>query len=78
MHPLAKYNQLFNNLKENAKISNPDLVNDFDNVEDKIAWIQLNLKYFIEMYKDNGLHVDILQNNFYQYCVERDNWVLLI
>ena len=30
------------------------------------------------MYTNNALHVDILQNNFYQYCLERDNWVLLI
>ena len=51
-------------------------MNKLDNVEDKIAWIQFHLKYTIEMYRDNALHVDTLQNNFYQYCLERDNWVL--
>ena len=30
------------------------------------------------MYTNNALQVDILQNNFYQYCLERDNWILLI
>ena len=30
------------------------------------------------MYRDNALHVDTLQNNFYQYFLERENWVLLI
>ena len=77
-YPLAKYNQLPENLKQNAKIANPDLVNDLDNVEDKIAWLQLHLKYTIEMYTNNALQVDLLQINFYQYCLERDNWVLLI
>ena len=44
-------------------------MNDLDNVEDKIAWMQLHLKYTIEMYTDNAVHVDILQNNFQQYCL---------
>ena len=30
------------------------------------------------MYSDNSVHVDTLQNNFQQYCLETDNWVLLI
>ena len=30
------------------------------------------------MYTNNALQVDILQNNFYQHCLERNNWVLLI
>ena len=30
------------------------------------------------MYRDNAVHFDTLQNNFQQYCLERDNWVLLI
>ena len=77
-YPLKKYNNLLINLQQNAKIANPDLVNDLDNVEDKIAWIQLHLKYTIEIYRDNAIHVDTLQNNFQQYCLERDNWVLLI
>ena len=76
-YPHAKYDQLPDNLKQNAKIANSDLVNDLDNVEDKIAWIQLHLKYTIEMYTNNALQVDILQNNFYQYCLERNNWVFL-
>ena len=40
--------------------------------------MQLHLKYTIEMYTDNALHVDTLQNNFQQYCLEKDIWVLLI
>ena len=78
MCPLEKYNKLFENLKQNTKNANPDLVNNLDNVEYKIACIQLNFKYIIELYRDNAVHVDILQNNFKQYCLERDNWVLLI
>ena len=77
-YPLEKYNNLPINLQQNAKIANPDLVNDLDNIEDKIAWIQLHLKYAIEMYTNNAIHVNTLQNNFQQYCLERDNWVLLI
>ena len=30
------------------------------------------------MYIDNTVHVDTLQNNFKQYCLERHNWILLI
>ena len=37
LYPLEKYNKLSENLKQNAKIANPYLVNDLDNVEDKIA-----------------------------------------
>ena len=77
-YQLNKYYDLLENLKQNAKIANSDLVNNLEQIEDKIALIQLDLKYTIEMYRDNNVHVYTVQNNIQQYCLERDNWVLII
>ena len=74
-----KYNQLENDEKADSKnkITDLNILDYLDNVEHKIAWIQLHLKYTIEMYTKNELKVDNLSNRFIAYCTERDNWIQL-
>ena len=48
-----EYDKIPVNNLQNAKMSNPYLFRDSDNVEDKIAWIQLHLKHTMEMYANN-------------------------
>ena len=52
-----------------------NIIEDLDKIEEKIAWIQLHLKYTIEMYSIDKLHVETLHNNFKKYCTDRDNWM---
>ena len=44
------------------------------NNDHKLAWKHLHLKYTIEMYKDNALHVLKFNDNFLEYCTDRDPW----
>ena len=56
------------------RIANTVIIDNLIHHDHKLAWIHLHLKYTIEMYKDNALHLHGCKMNFLEYCIDRDPW----
>ena len=68
------YYLILNNQNPRIKIANPDIIDNVSRHDHKLAWTHLHLKYTIEIYRDNSLHVVGYNNNFLLYCIDRDPW----
>ena len=71
-----KYDLLSDFEKQNhrIKIANPYIIVKLKQHDHKLAWRHLHLKFTIEMYRDNTVHVLGFYNNFLVYCTYKDPW----
>lgn len=53
------------------------LIDNFDKIEYKLAWIHLHLPYIKEMYNKRELCIDRLKSNFENFAIEVDLWMTL-